>query len=464
MTNTFPEHQGLWTPPAITPPDADPHLLLLAARTWGNQIRGWSRRVFHEDVWRPAPITPVMVTEPDALRRIFLDEAEHFPQGALFKRMFRPAWGQGVLTADEASWRWQRQASASAFRPATVSELTPLIVAAAERAAADWMTRSALGVIDLEPAITRLTFDIIVDTMLSGGEYFDRDRMKARIAAFFRDIGRIRLSYLFLPDAYHARRPDVRSKLREPLLADIRGMVAARRALPARGDLVDLLLSAKDPETGRTMDDALIADNIMGFILAGHETTSVGLTWAAFVLAAHPMTARRIRDEVEAVAGDAPLAADHAPRLIFTRQVVSEVLRLYPPGFMLTRVAARDCELAGMKVRAGTRVNIPVYAIHRHRKRWRDPDAFDPSRFAPDAPPPERYTYLPFGAGPRICMGAAFALLESTVILATLARRADLAFAGKKPPLPVAVFALRPEGGMPMRVTAAGMGGNNGRR
>ena len=450
-----PSQDGLWTPPAIIPPDVDPHVLVLAARSPGNQIRGWSRKVFYEDVWRPAPTTPVLITQPEALRRIFLDEAEDFPQGSLFKRMFRAAWGKGVLTAEGASWRWQRHASATAFRPATVSELTPLIVAATERAVTEWIKTSAKAPIDLEPAITRLTFDIIVDTMLSGGEYFDRDQMKARIAAFFRDIGRIRLSYMFMPDAYHAHRPDVHSKLRAPLLADIRRMVSARRSLPARGDLVDLLLAATDPETGKSMDDALIADNIMGFILAGHETTSVGLTWAAYVLAAHPPTAQRIREEVRAVVPTGPITADHAPQLVYTRQVMSEVLRLYPPGFLLTRVAAKTCELAGLKVRAGTRINVPVYAIHRHRKRWRDPDAFDPTRFAPDAPPPDRYAYLPFGAGPRICMGAAFAMLESVVILATLVRRADLAFTGGKPPQPVAVFALRPRGGMPMRVTAA---------
>ncbi len=450
-----PADRSLWVPPAILPPDRDPHPAVLGLRTFQDQIRGWSRSLYFEDAWRPMPGTPLFVTQPEALQTLFVDQAQDFDQGAMFKRMFRVVWGRGVLTADEASWRWQRRASAHAFRPTTLSALAPRIAAQAETAIDGWLSPRRKRPLDMRQAVTALTFRIIIDTMLSGDAYFDAGRMQQRIATFFEDVGRLRISYFLMPDRYHATRPDATSRHRAPLLREIRAMVAARREAPPRGDLVDLLLAARDPETGETMDDALIADKLLGFILAGHETTSVGLTWALYVLAAHPDTAARVRAEVRAVAGDGPLTGEHVDALVFTRQVMSEVLRLYPPGYLVTRVAHRDCELAGHRVRAGSRVNVPIYAAHRHRSRWTDPDAFDPDRFAPGAPPPGRHVYLPFGAGPRICMGAAFAMMESVLILAAVARRTDLAYAGKKPPVPRAGMTLWPADGMPLRVTPA---------
>jgi cytochrome P450 len=444
-----------WTPPGITPPERDPHPVVLGLRALDDQIRGWSRKLFYEDAWRPAPGLPLYVTSPQALQTPLVDRALDFGHGAMFRRMMRVAWGRGVLTADEASWRWQRRASAHAFRPTGLAGLAPRISAATEAALDSWLGETDPSPLDTPKAVNALTFRIIVDTMLSGAEHFDADAMQQRIAAFFGDITRLRLSYFLAPDAYHAQRPDAASHHRAPLLEDISGMVAARRSARPRGDLVDLLIAAHDPETGAAMDDALIADNLMGFILAGHETTSVALTWALYVLAAHPETAAGIRAEVRRVAGDAPLTSADASALVFTRQVISEVLRLYPPGFLLTRVALRDCELAGHRVKAGSRVNVPVYAVHRHRVRWPNPDAFDPGRFASDAQPPGRHVYLPFGSGPRICMGASFAMLESVIVLASVARRVDLACTDARPPVPHARFSLWPRGGLRLNVTPA---------
>jgi cytochrome P450 len=291
--------------------------------------------------------------------------------------------------------------------------------------------------------MSRVTFDIMMETMLSGGEGFGSDSPLALVEGLEAGLDRLRLSY-FLPDGYHAGRAEPLSAKGRALAADILAMVRRRRAEPERGDLVDLLMKAG-------FDDELLADNLRGFMVAGHGTTALTLTWALYLVAAHPPTAARIRAEADEIGA---LGPEQVQRLSFTRQVISEAMRLYPPAFTLTRVAQRDTELAGHEVRAGGRINIPIYAIHRHRRLWSDPDAFDPDRFAPGAAPVDRYSYLPFGAGPRICLGATFAMIEATTVLATLVRAADFELIPGAEVKLMAKVALIPEGGMPLRVRA----------
>ena len=440
-----------YTPPAYRPPTVDRSPISLALRSPGNMLEGWPRAVFEADTWRPPfPGAPLFVTQPSVIRHVLLDAADKFPHGDMFLRMMAPAWGAGLLTAQGPRWRWQRHAAATAFRPRDLARLTPLIAQKTEQSLDLWLAADAP--IDMTSAFTRLTFEIILDAMLSGGEDFERATMQGRMQAFFADIGKIRISYLLAPDAYHARRPDVTSSQRAPLISQIKRMLKRRRAGPSQGDMVDLLLAAQDPDTGQAMDDDLLADNLLGFILAGHETTSIGLTWALFAITSHAPTLDRVRQEIAAAASQAPLVAADYDRLTFTRQAVNESLRLYPPAFMLTRVSREDCQLGGATVRAGTRVNIPVYAVHRHRKLWEDPDVFDPDRFAPDRPAPDRYQFLPFGAGPRICIGQALAMIEMVTILATLLRRADFTVKPGHRVWPVGRLALRPKDGLPMTV------------
>jgi len=440
-------------PAAVIPPQTDPPSWWLAARMPFNQIEGWPRAVYEGDAYRPPfPGMPLFLAQPQAIRTVLLDAAQDFPQGEMLKRMMRPAWGRGLFTAEDRDWRWQRRATAPAFRPAAMAELAPLVSGVADRTVEGWTGSGRTNLIDIPSEMARLTFEVILDTMLSGVEDFDRAAMQSRIKSFIADIGRMRVSYFLAPDAYHASRPDARSAHRQPLLNDIRRMVSRRRGSASRPDLVDLLLQARDPETGQGMDDDLLANNLLGFIVAGHETTALALTWALYLVALHPPTAARIRDEVTKVAGTNAIDATHVDRLVFARQVLSETLRLYPPAFQLTRVSRKRTELAGFPVQAGSRVIIPVYALHRHRGHWANPDAFDPDRFAPSAPQPDRFTYLPFGAGPRICLGAAFAMMEAVTVLASLVRAIDFTVVSPHRVRPVARLALRPAGGLPMSV------------
>ena len=221
----------------------------------------------------------------------------------------------------------------------------------------------------------------------------------------------------------------------------------ARLAAPASDtprDLFDLLLAARDPETGRGFSHEQLRDQIATMILAGHETTAVTLFWSLVLLAGARDEQRRVAEEARGVEITPDNAMDAMPRLVRTRAVISEALRLYPPAFTLVREAIGPDRAGGIDIPRGSVVMIAPWVLHRHRRYWRDPDAFDPARFMPDVPPPPRFAYLPFGAGPRVCVGAQFALAEATLVLAMLMRAFDVALDDPAPVLPVAIVTTQP--------------------
>jgi cytochrome P450 len=218
-------------------------------------------------------------------------------------------------------------------------------------------------------------------------------------------------------------------------------------------DLMRRLIAARDPETGRTMGDEQLVDNLLTFYLAGHETTAKALTWTLYLLARSPQWTAALEDEIERVAGNGAIRGEHVDALVCVKQVIKESMRLYPPVPMMSRQAIADAEIDGHLVRAGSSILLPIYAIHRHARRWERPDEFDPDRFAPEKEAAiPRYQYMPFGAGPRVCIGMPFAMMEATVMLATFLQRARFACVEGHEPTPVASVTLIPKGGMPLKV------------
>ncbi len=201
------------------------------------------------------------------------------------------------------------------------------------------------------------------------------------------------------------------------------------------------------------MSDRDVADNLLTFITAGHETTALALTWTFYLLGLHPHIEARVVAEIDRVTGGAPLAAEHAGALGYTGQVLQEAMRLYPPAPVIVRAATRDVVIGAQPIARGTAVYVPVYALHRHAKLWDEPDRFDPDRFAAGAAKARhRYQYIPFGAGPRICIGMGFAMLEATLILATLLRATRARLRERYTPGLKLRVTLRPFPGMPMRI------------
>jgi cytochrome P450 len=231
-------------------------------------------------------------------------------------------------------------------------------------------------------------------------------------------------------------------------------LVLARRTGAAAGtDLLARMLRASDPETGQSLSVEHVVDNIVSFLMAGYDTTALALTWTLYLVSQSPEWEERIRQEVDRVAGSGPVTSDHVEHLATVQQVLNESLRLYPTAPIIVRDIIDDIEFDGVTVPAGTIGLIPIFAIHRHRQHWQDPDRFDPGRFSPEKPKPSRFQFMPFGAGPRICIGAAFATIEATIMLASFVRAAHFEIEPGFNPEPSGQMFLLPKNGMPMRVT-----------
>jgi len=238
------------------------------------------------------------------------------------------------------------------------------------------------------------------------------------------------------------------------LRAAVRRFVEGRRGeeRPPR-DLAADLMAARDRETGAPLSDDDLVDMMLTLIAAGHETSATGLTWALHLLAEQPHWQERLAEEAAAVLPAAGIGPDDPARLVLTERFVKEAMRLYPPAAILERVAARDITVGRIEVRRGEVVSIPVYAIHRNSRLWERPDLFDTDRFLPEREAARpRTAYMPFGAGPRVCIGGAFAMQEMAVALATLVRSLRFAPASTVPPVPVSAVTLRPKGGLKLRV------------
>jgi cytochrome P450 len=398
-----------------------------------------------------------LVCDPDLIGEILVDKPDAFERDIVTRRSFTPMIGPtSLFLAEGADWRWQRRAVAPIFRHEMLLSFVPIFAAMAQRQIERWRVAPRNQAADAAAAMTRTTFDIIVEVMLGGSASLDAERYGRALTENFNTIPwHVIYAVFSLPPwlPYPRRRHAMGE--RDFLHRDIRRIVAARRAAPAaQPDLLDLLLAARDPETGRTMTDTEVMTNLLTFIIAGHETTSVALTWALWLLAKDQAVQQRVADEVTAVAGGAAIGAAHVEGLPFCRQVIQEAMRLFPPAPLIPRQPKAPMELGGLPIGRKTRVHIPVFALHRNVRLWDHPNAFDPDRFTPERiKARSRYAFLPFGGGPRICIGASFATIEAAVLLASFVRAFRFEPVAGHKPKPVARVTLRPADGMPLLMT-----------
>lgn len=397
-----------------------------------------------------------MVMDPEANRRILRDRLDDYPKSDVTKLILGPAIGDSLFVAEGAHWRWQRRTAAPAFSHRNVAALAPVMTAAADRAS-DRITRAEGRAANLFDEMVAATFEVISDVTFSGDEGFDRDAVHRAIDGYIAQTAKVSLLDILGAPAW-VPRPErmfqagaLREMKRVADAAISRRREAGPRPVP---DLLDLLLAGEDPESARRMSTAELRDNLLTFIVAGHETTALTLAWALYLCAHDPDVQDRARAEAQSALG--PRAATEADiaRLPLIRRIIDEALRLYPPAAFLSRTARAHDRLCGREVRPGDTVMLPIYALHRHHLLWDDPHAFDPDRFT-DARRPDRFAYLPFGDGPRICIGASFALQEAVIILATLLARFRFTPVPGREPKPTLILTLRPEGGVWLTVEAA---------
>lgn len=390
-----------------------------------------------------------MVMDPDAIRRMLLENLDNYPKSNATKNLLKPAIGNSMFVAEGAEWRWQRRAAAPVFSHRNVTALGPVMSLAAQDCC-DRLARGGKGAVNMMDEMVRTTFDVIAEVTFSGEGSFDAVSVHNAIDAYIAEAGKISLlDMIGAPD--WIPRPGrlmsgsaVRDMRRVADTAITERKTRGPRDIP---DLLDLLLEGVDPETKRSMNTAELRDNLLTFIVAGHETTALSLSWALYLLAFDPAIQDRARAEVQSVLQGRAATGEDVANLPFVRCIIDEALRMYPPAAIVSRTALEADTLCGRDIHPGDTVMIPIYALHRHEMLWDDPDAFRPDRFA-DRKAIDRYAYLPFGDGPRICIGASFAIQEAVIILATLLAQFKFHAVPGKDPDPVMILTLRPEGGV----------------
>jgi len=442
-------------PPRISPPARPLEGLAFVARFVRNPIGVVPQEAYEGDlVAMVRGRTPIVwITAPALVKQVLLEEREKFLKLAQI-RLLSPLLGKGILTSEGADWKWQRQASAPMFRPQELAGFVPTFVRAARGVIERWRARDG-AVQPVDRDMTEATFEVISATLLPSG---DRRMPQAieRSTGLFQRSGAWGQLYAIANLPKWLPQPGRRSMGRAiaTLRSAVQCLITERRSGAAvKDDLLHRLIQARDPDSGQSMNDEQLVDNLLTFYLAGHETTAKALTWTLYLLARSPEWTRALEEEIARVTGGAEVQAEHVEKLALVQQVLKESMRLYPPVPLMTRQAVAGTQFGAHPIRAGTSVVMPIYAIHRHAKRWEDPDAFDPARFAPEREAAiPRYQYMPFGAGPRICIGMGFAMMEAAAMLATLLRHASFAPVAGRDPAPVARVTLIPGGGMPLRI------------
>ena len=400
-----------------------------------------------------------MVQGPEAMKQVFLDKVEHYPKADVIIRMLRAAVGKSLFTSEGPAWRWQRRSIAPVFAAKNVNALAPLMTATAKRTAARLETAECPA--EMVQEMLSATFEVICDVALSGRAHFDTETYCDAVTHYMLTAGRASLlDFLDLPN-WLPRPGELLAQKSVSTMHDmVRKAIKARQNQPQRRtagqeateDLLDYMLKAKDPETGRTMNEQDLLYNLQFFIVAGHETTALTLAWALYLLAHDQDSQAHAHEEARAAVKGEAATLEDLEKAPYIEQVLNETMRLYPPVGFLARKALGKDQLYDRDVKQGDTVFLNLYSMHRHQDLWSEPDIFNPGNFDQQQNEKrEKFQFLPFGAGPRICVGANFAMLQAKIILTTLLARFHF-----EPtpivPTPVMQMTIRPEPGICLKV------------
>lgn len=448
----------LFRPPAPAPRTKPLSRLGFIYTLWRNPLEIWSRAHFDLPVLigRTQMGMRAVVSDPAAVKRVFLDNAANYRKDALQLRVLRPGLGSGLLTADGEDWRAQRRALAPLFSPRQVADFASAMHRVARAGAKQISPSSQPHPVDIQVEMATVTLRVLEQTLFSQGLAREASEFQRAVTRYFETIGRLDPLDLLGAPAFLPRIGRWRGRESLGFFASaVDDIISARRRLldegqPAPQDLLTLLMRALDPETGRGMSLDDVRANIVTFIGAGHETTANGLTWALYLLSQAPDWRARVEAEIDA-SFDPDDDTDPTARLPVTRAVLDEALRLYPPAATLSREAIGEDWLAGVRIPAGTTVTVAPYLLQRHHRLWDNPHAFDPNRFlGANREKIDRWAYIPFGAGPRVCIGMAFALQEAVIILAHYLREFRFDLMPDQVVEPQQRITLRPKFGMRM--------------
>jgi cytochrome P450 len=370
-----------------------------------------------------------LINHPSLVKQVLQETHEAFNKQSEIYNRFANVFGDGLVVSEGASWRRQRKLIQPLLGPKSVERYFEGMVDSINRMLKQWELARADGrVLDVLHEMNRLTLEI-------AGRALFQDRFEEKAHDIERWTHEINLYCAKPPlpiirSIWFPSRRNIRIKRTlEDFHRFMQEMLDRQRSAEPCGSLLDVLLQSKHEENGKPMSDAEIRDEMLGMIIGGHETSSSALTWVWYELGKHPDVATKLRQELKTVLGDEPIRMEHMPRLRYTRMVIEETLRLHPPFWFENRNVTRDYELGGHKVPKGSLIVFSRYSLHRHPEFWKNSDCFLPDRFDPDAleNPRSRYASIPFGGGPRICIGIHFATLELIVAVSMIAQRFRLA-------------------------------------
>ncbi|GIW12519.1 MAG: cytochrome P450 [Dehalococcoidia bacterium] len=389
-----------------------------------------------------------LLHDPLLIERVLVTDHALFTKGRALQ-VAKRVLGEGLLTSEGELHRRQRRLIQPAFHRQRLERAADAMVARTARWAARWEDGTIL---ELEAELRRLTIAIVGETLFGAEVEETADQVSAALTQLMATFDLVTLPFADLLDHLPVGPARTWRAARAQLDAIITRLLRSRPQPGERDDLLDLLLSAV---ASGAMSEPQARDEALTIFLAGHETTANALAWTWYLLAQHPEVEAALQEELDTVLGGRlPTAAD-VPRLVFTRQVLAEAMRLYPPAWAIGRRATVDYPLGEVTAPAGSIILMSQWVLHRDPRYWPDPLRFDPSRFAPGAPADRpRFSYFPFGGGPRLCLGEGFAWLEATLVLATIAQRWQLRLVPGHPVEVLPVVTLRPRYGVRMVLQA----------
>ena len=393
-----------------------------------------------------------LVNHPDGVKHVLQENQRNYHKDLYPYRTLKPLLGQGLVTNDGESWLQQRRLMQPAFHRKRLAAFGRLMTGTTVSMLDQWQRFAESDQpLDVAAEMVRLTLRITGQALFN----IDLSDETHTVGQAVSTVNKLLSEYLYAPfpplsiPTPRSHRLQVARHTLDQVVHDI--ITQRRQQNTDTGDLLSILLLARDEETGQGMNDQQVRDEVMTLLIAGHETVATALTWTWYLLSQHPEVERSLHSELDEVLGGHLPTIEHLARLSYTRMVIEEVLRLYPPAWIFGRKAIANDEIGGYFIPANSIIVLSPYITHRHPAFWEHAEVFDPERFAPEQTAGRpHYAYFPFGGGPRICIGNNFALMEIQLVLATIAQHYRLRQVPGHPVEPEALLSLRPHYGLPM--------------
>jgi cytochrome P450 len=401
----------------------------------------------------PIVIDMYVVTDPDGLKHVLQDNHLNYTKGFNYRRM-RRFLGNGLLTSEGEEWKKNRRLAAPAFHKQRIAGFFDVMVKHTEQLLGEWAGHPAGRPLDAHASMMALTLRVVGEALFSSDVTSQTHEVGEALTTVL-EVTNEWFEQIVVPPTWVPTPQNVRfNRAMWVLDTLVTRLLAQRRESQAQHhDLLAMLMEARTEDGTEGMNDRQLRDEVMSMVLAGHETTANALTWALYLLSTHPQVERKLVQELTAqLQGRAPTFED-LPKLTYTKQVIEETMRLYPPAWAVGRTALNDDEICGYFVPKGAQVMLFNWFTHRDPTHWPNPEGFDPERFAPSAPARHRFAFSPFAAGPRMCIGNAFAMMEMQLVLAMVVQRFRVDVAPGQVVVPHPSVTLRPQDGLPVTLT-----------